>query len=40
MENGELLQLVPRLAECVTKGPVQEEHARRFDRESKFVHQR
>ncbi len=39
MENGELLQVVPRLTECMTKGPVQEEHARRFDRDSQFVHE-
>jgi len=39
VEDGELLQLVPGLAECVTKGPVQEEHAGRFDSDSQFVHE-
>ena len=39
MEDGALLQVLPGLAECVTKGPVQEEHARRFDRDSQFVHE-
>ena len=39
MEDGELLQVVPGLAECVTKGPVQEEHAGRFDSDSQFVHE-
>src|SRR5947209_7233493 len=39
VEDGELLQLVPGLAECVTKGPVQEEHAGCFDSDSQFSYQ-
>ena len=39
MEDGALLQAFPRLTKCVTKGPVQEEHARRFDRDSQFSHE-
>ena len=39
VEDGELLQAVPGLAEYMTKGPVQEEHAGRFDSDSQFSHE-
>ncbi len=39
MQDGELLQAISRLAESMAKGPVQREHARRFDGDSQFAHQ-
>lgn len=37
MQDGELLQAIPRLAERVTKWPVQVEDTRRFDGDGQFA---
>ena len=39
MQDGALLQAVPWLAKCMTKGPVQEEHPGRLDSNCQFAYQ-
>jgi hypothetical protein len=39
VQDGELLQTIPRLTERVTEGPMQEEHPGRFDGDGQFAHQ-
>ncbi len=39
MQDGELLQAIPGLAEGMAKGPVQIEHTGRFDGNGQFAHQ-